>query len=68
MVSMLEAVYADGWDHGLVCPIPRPVAETGDAAGDPYTVLLLADGRLTATLDISWGEGYCLVSRLDPGT
>ena len=55
MVSMLEAVYADGWDHGLVCPIPRPVAETGDAAGDPYTVLLLADGRLTATLDISWG-------------
>jgi hypothetical protein len=68
--SVLEAVYADGWDGGwdgvVVNPLARAVAEARDAAGEPYSVVLLADGRRHAVLDISWGDGYCRVSRCDP--
>ncbi|WUI04035.1 DUF4241 domain-containing protein [Spirillospora sp. NBC_00431] len=65
MRALFEAVYADGWDDEVVNPLTRAVAEARDAAGEPYTVLLLIDGRRHAVLDISWSDGYCRVERYD---
>jgi len=65
MLVPLEAVYCDGWDGRVVNRLTRADAEARDAAGDPYSVVLLADGHLQAVLDISWGDGYCQVTRWD---
>ena len=65
MASVLEAVYADGWDDGVINPLARGLAEARDAAGEPYTVVLLAGGVRHAVIDISWRDGYCCVSRFD---
>lgn len=35
MDPTLEAVYADGWDHGLVNPLTRPAADL-DETDDDY--------------------------------
>lgn len=61
----LEAVYADGFDNAVVNPLTREIAAARDAAGEPYTVLLLADSRRHAVMDISWRDRYCCVSRFD---
>jgi hypothetical protein len=61
----LEAVYADGWNDAVVNPLTPGQARARDAAGDPYAVLLLADGRLHALLHVSWQDDYCHVSRFD---
>jgi hypothetical protein len=61
----LSAVYADGWDGGVVNPLSRAIAEARDAAGEPYTVVLLAGDRRHAVLDIAWGDGFCRVDRND---
>jgi hypothetical protein len=63
--ARLEAVYCDGWDGGVVNPLTATAAQTRDAAGEPYTVVLLLDGRRHAVLDLSWADGYCCVSRFD---
>lgn len=65
MAVRLEAAYADGWDGHVVNRLTRAEAEARDAAGDPYSVVLLAGGRLWAVLDISWGDGYCQVTGWD---
>ncbi|GAB3848805.1 hypothetical protein ACFPIJ_55975 [Dactylosporangium cerinum] len=65
MVTRLEAVYCDGWDAGVVNPLPVTVARERDAAGEPYTVVLLLQGRLHAVMDLSWSDEYCRVSRFD---
>ncbi|MEE6258091.1 DUF4241 domain-containing protein [Plantactinospora sonchi] len=65
MTLMLAAVYADGWDDAVVNPLTRTAAEARDAAGEPYSVVLLRDGRRHAVIDISWVDGYCHVSRYD---
>ncbi|MEU5950379.1 hypothetical protein ABZ793_33215, partial [Micromonospora sp. NPDC047465] len=61
----LEAVYCDGWDGGVVNPLSPTDAEARDAAGEPYTVVLLIDDRRHAVMDLSWDDGYCCVSRFD---
>ncbi|MET7398051.1 DUF4241 domain-containing protein [Dactylosporangium sp. NPDC005572] len=65
MVPTFEAVYCDGWDGGVVNPLTPSIAQARDAAGEPYTVVLLIDGRRHAVLDLSWVDGYCCVSRFD---
>jgi hypothetical protein len=57
VVIKLEAVYCDGWDAGVVNPVTPAAARARDAEGDPYTVVLLLDGRLHAVLDLSWRTG-----------
>jgi hypothetical protein len=48
----------------VVNPVTPAAARARDAAGDPYTVVLL-DGRLHAVLDLSWIDGYCHIARFD---
>lgn len=66
MPPELTAVYAAGWDNALVNPMSRADAEARDAAGRPYTVVLLHGGRRHAVLDIAWGDGFCGVTVFDP--
>ncbi|MGC1209910.1 MAG: DUF4241 domain-containing protein [Micromonospora sp.] len=65
MLPRFEAVYCDGWDGGVVNPLTPTAAMVRDAAGEPYTVVLLIDGRRHAVMDLSWADGYCCVSRFD---
>ena len=65
MVYKLEVVYCDGWDAGVINPVTPAAARARDAAGNPYTVVLLLHGRLHAVLDLSWSDGYCQVARFD---
>jgi len=64
-MGAMTAVFAEGWDDGLVGPITRAAAGARDAAGEPYTVVFVVDGRRHAVLDISWGDGYCGLDRFD---
>ncbi|WP_330186418.1 DUF4241 domain-containing protein [Dactylosporangium sp. AC04546] len=65
VVPRFEAVYCDGWDGSVVNPLTATVAQARDAAGEPYTVVLLIDDRRHAVMDLSWADGYCCVSRFD---
>ncbi|GAB2593154.1 hypothetical protein Aab01nite_36600 [Paractinoplanes abujensis] len=65
METTLAAAYCEGWDNGLVNPLTQDQAESRDSAGEPYSVVLLAGGRLHTVLNISWTEGYCAVLRYD---
>ncbi len=65
METTLAAVYCEGWDGGIVNPLTPDEAESRDSAGEPYSVVLLAGGRLHSVLNISWAEGYCAVLRYD---
>ncbi len=65
MRARLEAVYCDGWDAGVVNPLTSSAAKARDAAAEPYTVVLLLDGRLHAVMDLSWSDGYCRITRFD---
>ncbi|SBT46686.1 DUF4241 domain-containing protein [Micromonospora auratinigra] len=65
MTAIRTVAYADGWDGSVVNPLGRAEAEARDAAGQPYAVLVLADGRPEWVVAISWGDGYCGTTRLD---
>lgn len=65
VLARFEAVYCDGWDDAVVNPLPAAVAQARDAVGDPYTVVLVLEGRLHAVIDLSWVDRYCCVSRFD---
>ncbi|MDO3702219.1 DUF4241 domain-containing protein [Micromonospora sp. C28SCA-DRY-2] len=65
MTNTRNVVYADGWDGSVVNPLSRAEAEARDAAGTPYAVLVLADGRPEHVLAVSWGDGYCGTTRYD---
>ncbi|MFG1779794.1 DUF4241 domain-containing protein [Micromonospora sp. NPDC049048] len=65
MIARLEVVYCDGWDDGVVNPLTAKAAQARDAAGEPYTAVLLIDDRRHAVLDVSWADEYCRVSRFD---
>ena len=65
MSVTLGAVYCDGWDDGIVNPLTRTQAQARDAAGEPYSVVLLAADRRHAVLDIAWADGFCGLSRYD---
>lgn len=58
-------MYCDGWDDGVVNPLTATAAQTRDAAGEPYTAVLLIEGRRHAVMDVSWADEYCRVSRFD---
>jgi hypothetical protein len=64
-MTRFEAVYGDGWDAGVVNPLTPAAARERDAAGEPYTVVLVRDGRRHAVLDLAWADGYCRISRFD---
>ncbi|GAA1644059.1 DUF4241 domain-containing protein [Saccharothrix algeriensis] len=61
----MAAVYAEGWQKAVVSPMTRADAAARDACGAPYAVLLAADGRVRAVLQVSWRDRYCEVIRLD---
>src|SRR5690242_13755994 len=64
MGATLTAVYCDGWDDdAIVGPLTRETAESRHAAGEPYSVVLLAGGRPHAVLDLALGEGYVGLTR-----
>jgi hypothetical protein len=63
----LGVVYADGWDQAIVNPLTPAQALSRDTAGEPYAVLLLAEGRLHALLHVSWRDDFCHLSRFDAG-
>jgi len=65
VVARFESLYCDGWDDAVVNPLTATVAQARDEVGDPYTVVLLLDGRLGAVMDLSWADRYCCVSRFD---
>ena len=65
METTLAAMYCEGWDDGLINPLTQDEAESRDSAGEPYSVVLLAGGRLHSVLNISWTEGYCAVEHHD---
>ncbi|MEW2330736.1 DUF4241 domain-containing protein [Micromonospora chersina] len=65
VIARLEVVYCDGWDDGVVNPLTAAAAETRDVAGEPYTAVLLIDGRRHAVMDLSWADEYCRMSRFD---
>jgi hypothetical protein len=57
----VEVIYCAGWDPQLRNPagvLSVEEARSRDSAGDPYAVLLTADGRPRALLQIDWGHHY----------
>jgi hypothetical protein len=65
VVRSLEVLYADGWSGAVVNPLSHAEARARDDAGEPYAVLLLAEGGLRMLLHLSWCDLYCQVSRFD---
>lgn len=65
MVLAMEAVYADGWDDGVVNPLSCAAARDRHLAGLPYSVVLTVDGRLHAVMDLAVQDRYCAVTRFD---
>jgi hypothetical protein len=76
MTLTLAAVYADGWDDAVVNPLAPAAARARDAAGEPYSVVLLRTGtggmatapdgrRPYAVLDLAWADNYCQLARFD---
>ncbi|MER5932169.1 DUF4241 domain-containing protein [Streptomyces sp. NPDC002054] len=57
----VEVGYCEGWDPqrgAALSPIPEHEARARDEAGEPYAVLLSADGRPRALFQVSWRDGY----------
>lgn len=42
----MRPFYYDGWDAGVINPLTSAGARARDTVGEPYTVVLLLDGRL----------------------
>ena len=59
--STVEVIYCAGWDPQTRKPVGVMSVEGAlkrDSAGDPYAVLLTADARPRALLQIDWGRHY----------
>ncbi|WP_159450948.1 DUF4241 domain-containing protein [Micromonospora cremea] len=57
----VEVTYCAGWDPGSRKPVGVmgvDAARKRDSAGEPYAVLLTADARPRALLQIDWGRRY----------
>jgi hypothetical protein len=64
MGATLTAVYCDGWDDdAIVNPLTRDITHARHAAGEPYSIVLLAGARPHAVLDVALSDGYVGLTR-----
>ena len=62
----LNAVYADGWDRGVVNPLTPAVAAARHGRRPVHPDPAGRRPTARAVVDVSWGDGYCGVARFDP--
>ncbi|RAY16769.1 hypothetical protein DPM19_00955 [Actinomadura craniellae] len=66
--SMVEVGYCQGWDpqvRTVVAPMGERQARGRDESGEPYAVLLRAQGVPKALFQVDWGHGYLGLFLLD---
>jgi len=68
LIEQLDVVYSKGWRGPaleVVGPLSTEEARARDESGEPYTVLLMSEGRLSLVVEVAWKRHSCVVWHID---